>query len=386
MVQFEYLENQLTEIKSKGHYRYIREIESAQGPVATINGKKYVLFCSNNYLSLADDPRIIESAKNAIEKYGYGSGASRLISGTMQPHIELENRLADFVNKEAALLFTSGWCANQAVITTLPQKGDLVLLDKLDHASIIDAAKLSPAEFRTYQHNDFSKLIKYLESEKYNRKFIITESIFSMDGDCADIKKLVELKEKYNAILIVDEAHSIGCMGDKGSGFCQKMGVLDKIDIIIATLSKAFGASGGFVAGPKVVKEFLINKARSLIYTTAPSPINSVAVLSALEIIQKETKRRKNLQKNINYLQNELHKIGVETGQSSSQIIPVIIGDDFKVVEIANELYDKGFFVPAIRPPTVARGSSRLRISLQANHTKEQLDGLCSAIKASLQK
>jgi len=379
---FEYLDKQLLELKKNGLYRQLREIESAQGPVANIQGKEYILFCSNNYLSIASNPAIILSCQKSLEKYGYGSGASRLVSGTMSPHLELESKFEQFFNKESATIFTSGWCANQAIITTIAQKGDLLLLDKLDHASIVDAAKESPAEFRTYRRDSISKLEKYLSSSEFNRKFIITESIFSMDGDFAKLAELVRLKEKYGALLILDEAHSIGCMGENGAGFAQEKGLLEKVDIIVATLSKAFGASGGVVAAPAIVKEFLVNRARGLIYTTAPSPVNSCAILAAMELIKNEPLRRQRLWDNANYLRKKITLAGFDTGSSESYVIPVIIKDDFKVVEISQKLFEKGLFVPAIRPPTVAPGQSRLRISLQADHTKEQLDFLCAALKS----
>ncbi len=380
MHNFSYLEEILTNLKNDGLYRELREVSSAQSPLSTINGKEYIIFCSNNYLSLANHPRIISAAKKAIDKYGCSASASRLISGSMTPHLKLEGNFAKLLSKEAATLFTSGWCANQAVITTLPQKGDILLLDKYDHASIVDAAKESPADFRTYRRENLSKLEKYLASSKYNRKFIVTESIFSMDGDMANLDELVRLKEKYGAILILDEAHSLGCMGKDGAGFAQERGLLEKVDIIVATLGKALGASGAIVAGEAIVKEFLVNKSRGLIYTTAPPPSNSAAALEALEIIKGENDRRERLWKNSDYLRRKLKEARFNVGKSSSYIIPVIIGDDFKVVEIANRLFKRGLFVPAIRVPTVPRGEARLRISLQADHTKAQLDMLLDAL------
>ncbi len=380
MYSFKYLEEVLIKLKDNGLYRELREVNSAQSTLSTIAGKEYVIFCSNNYLSLANHPKMISAAKRAIDKYGCSASASRLISGSMTPHLELERKFAELFSKEAATLFTSGWCANQAVITTLPQKGDILLLDKYDHASIVDAAKESPAVFRTYRRENLSKLEKYLSSSKYNRKFIVTESIFSMDGDMAELDKLVSLKEKYGAILILDEAHSLGCMGKDGAGFAQEKGLLEKVDIIVATLGKAIGASGAVVAGESIVKEFLVNKSRGLIYTTASPPSNSAAALEALDIIKNGKERRERLWQNSNYLHRKLKEAGFNVGKSSSYIIPVIIGDDFKVVEIANELFKRGFFVPAIRVPTVAPGEARLRISLQADHTRAQLDMLFNAL------
>ncbi|MHC4987160.1 MAG: aminotransferase class I/II-fold pyridoxal phosphate-dependent enzyme, partial [Planctomycetota bacterium] len=291
------LQRQLDELERQNQLRRCRTIASAQGPVVTMDdGSEKVLFCSNNYLNLADDPRIKQAAAEALEKYGFGAAASRLISGTMAPHTELEQAFAAFLHKEAALYFPSGWTANQAVLTTLPQKGDLVLLDRYDHASIIDAVKASEADFRTYRRNQPERLEKFLADTKYNNRFIVTESVFSMDGDVANLRELVELKNRYNAILIVDEAHSLGCFGPTGAGLCEQKGILDEVDIIVAPLGKAVAATGGIIAGPKAVINYLLNKARPFIYTTTPSPVIAAAALKSLEIIQSEPDRRKRLQ------------------------------------------------------------------------------------------
>jgi 8-amino-7-oxononanoate synthase len=294
---------------------------------------------------------------------------------------------------------------NLAVLQTIPQKGDLLLLDKLDHASIIDAAKGSEADFRTYHSprcdrvatgrtqsafgetsplGGFDRIEKFLSSDKYNRKFIVTESVFSMDGDFAELEKLIELKKQYNAFLIVDEAHAFGCMGETGAGLAEELGLLDEIDIVIATLSKAAGCGGGFVVGDKCVIDYLINKARPFIYTTAPLPANSAAALCAIEIIKNAKGKRRKLKENADYLREKLKTLGLNTGTSSSHIIPVIIGDNKRTLEISKQLLERGFLVVAIRPPTVPAGSARLRISVQCDHTKEQIDLLCKAIEQSL--
>jgi 8-amino-7-oxononanoate synthase len=348
--------------------------------VIRVGNAEKVLFCSNNYLNLANNPLISAAAKEAMDKFGVGSAASRLISGTVRPHIELEEKLAQMFGKQAALVFPTGYMANLAVLQTIPQKGDLLLLDKLDHASIIDAAKGSEAEFRTYHRTQFDKIENFLLSDKYNHKFIVTETIFSMDGDFAQLQKLVELKKKYNAYLIVDEAHAFGCMGETGAGLAEELGLLNEIDIVIATLSKAAGCSGGFAAADKCVIDYLINKARPFIYTTAPLPGNSAAALCAIEIIKTAKDKRKRLKENADYLRKKLKKLGLDTGQSSSHIIPVIIGDNKKTLEVSEKLFEKGFLVVAIRPPTVAPGSARLRISVQCDHTKEQIDSLCKTL------
>jgi len=386
MDKFDFITDQLKRLKTDNLLRTLRCIDSAQGTQIEIEGRCKVLFCSNNYLGLANHPKVVEAAIKAVRQYGYGAGASRLISGTMRPHIELEEKLANFLQEPAALVLPSGWMANEAVIRTIPQKGDVVLLDKLDHASIIDAAKGCAAEFRTYRRDNLNRLERFLAEAKYNRKFIVTESIFSMDGDRADLAKLVELKNKYNAFLIVDEAHAFGCLGHTGAGLAEGMGLLGEVDIVVATMSKALGATGGVAAGARQVIDLLINKARSFIYTTSPSPVNCTAVSAALDIIRSEPDRRERLKTNAKYLREKLKQLGLNTGNSSSHIIPVIIGGEKEALIAADHLYEVGYFIPAIRPPTVAPGSARLRISVQSEHTAEQLDGLCDALKHLIEK
>jgi len=380
--KFNFLDNELVRLKRENLYREPVCIDSAQGTVVRIGDEEKILFCSNNYLNLANHPKIIAAVNASTEKFGYGSGASRLISGTTRPHIRLENELAKMFGSEAALVFPSGFSANEAVLKTVPQKGDIIMADKLSHASIIDAAQASQAEFRTYRRQEYGKIENFLSSEKYNRRFVVTEGIFSMDGDSPDLKKLVKLKNKYNAVLIIDEAHAFGCIGPNGLGLAGQRGLLSEVDIITATLSKAAGCSGGFVVGEKTVIDYLVNKARAFIYTTAPSPANSFAALAAIELIKNQPWRRERLKENACYLRDKLKKLGLNIANSTSHIIPVIIGDNEKALTISKALFEKGFFVCAIRPPTVRQGSARLRISVQCEHTKEHIDNL-SAILSS---
>ncbi|HAL44940.1 MAG: 8-amino-7-oxononanoate synthase [Planctomycetes bacterium GWF2_42_9] len=379
-MEFDFLKKELNNLEQKDLFRKLIAIDSAAGTTIRIDNCEKILFCSNNYLNLAADSRIIAAAKQAMDKYGFGSAASRLISGSIKPHIDLEKKLADLLGKEASLVFSTGFMANLSILQSIPQKGDLILLDKLDHASIIDAAKSSDADFRTYHRAQYEKIENLLASSEYNRKFIVTESIFSMDGDFADLKKLVELKKKYNACLIVDEAHAFGCFGETGAGLASELGLLNEVDIVVATLSKSAGCTGGFVAADKCVIDFLINKARPFIYTTALPPANSAAAICAVEIIQNAQDRRIRLKENSDYLRARLKKLGCNTADSTSQIIPVIIGDNKKTLELSRKLFEKGFYVSAIRPPTVAPGTSRLRISLQSEHTKQQIDSLCEQL------
>ena len=383
MSKYDFYKQQLESLEQKQLFRSLRTVESTQGPCIKINGKELSLFCSNNYINLANDSRIVEAVKSAVDEYGYGAGGSRLVSGTMLPHTVVEKELAQFLHTESSLIFPSGWTANQALLQTLPQGNDLVLLDKIDHASIIDGVRGGAAKFKTYRRENLKNLEKQLKNSDFERKFIVTESVFSMDGDVADLLALVDLKNKYDAILVVDEAHAFGCMGPNGAGYAEELGLLDEIDIITATFSKALGAVGGMVAGPKIVTDYMVNKARGFIYTTAPSPVNAAAVIAALDIIKREKERRELLKRNSDYLRNKLKKMGFDTGKSTTHIVPVIIGDDGKTLEMSQKLFENGFYIPAIRPPTVAPGTSRLRISLQSNHTIEQMDELCDVLRKS---
>ncbi len=389
MDKFAFLSDRLDELARTGLYRRMVCIDSATGPVvrlASDAGAEKILFCSNNYLNIAQDGHVAEAVTRAVRHYGYGAGASRLISGTMKPHVEVERRFAEFLGKEAALLFGSGFTANEALLRTMAGPGDLVLIDRFDHASIIDAAQACRARFRTYHRNEPDRLERMLADKRYQRKYIVTESVFSMDGDRADLAGLVELGRRYGAILIVDEAHSVGCMGPAGAGLAEELGLLEEVDIVVAPLGKAFGAAGGIVAGPRALIDYLVNKARAFIYTTAPPTVNCVAILAGLDIVMGQPQRRRRLKANADRLGNRLEEIGCNIGGSTTHIVPVIIGDADRAVRISKMLLDAGFFVPAIRPPTVPDGSSRLRISVQCDHTPEQIDALCEAIKDAIQQ
>jgi len=385
MDKFKFLTQKLCDLGDLGLLRQLKCIGSANGPIIKFDGKgEKVNFCSNNYLNISGDVRVASSVNDCISEYGYGACSSRLISGTMTGHVEVEKAFSNFYGTESALLFNSGWSANEALLTTLPSENDLILIDKLDHASIVDAVKSSAAAFRTFRRSNYDRLEKYLADNDYDQKYIVTESVFSMDGACADLKRLVDLKYKYDAILVVDEAHGIGCMGDTGAGLTQQLGLIDDVDIIVAPLGKAFAATGAVIVSCKAVTDYLINKARPFIYTTAPSPVNCAAILAAIEIIRTEHHRRTDLADNADYLRRNLKDSGFDTGESQTHIIPVIIGDAKETVRISAELFDKGFFATAIRPPTVSKGTSRLRLSVQSEHTKEQLDAFVKTLKHSI--
>jgi 8-amino-7-oxononanoate synthase len=381
MDKFEHLLQELQDLESAQMNRRCLCLDSAQGPTAYIAGKEVVLFCSNNYLNLANHPKIRQTASEAIEHYGWGAASSRLISGTMTPHCRAEQVWAAFFDKQAALFFGSGWSANQSILTALPGKNDIVLIDRMDHASIIDAVRTSDAQFHTYRRDHLDRLEKYLADPKYRAKYIVTESIFSMDGDTADLKALVELKNKYNAILIVDEAHAIGCIGKTGAGLAEELEISDQIDIIVAPLGKGPACGGAIIAGNQTVIDYLINKARPFIFTTAPSPVLAQVSITALELIQNESQRRLRLKQNANLLRQELHSTGFNTGQSTTHIVPIILGSPKLAVSAAASLFTNGYFAAAIRPPTVPAGTERLRVSIQCDHTPSQIQGLCKALR-----
>ena len=380
MYKFGFIDNLLEEIDAAGLRRDLLQVDGTQGPVVKVGGEEKVLFCSNNYLNIAGDTRVARAVTDAADKYGYGAAASRLVCGTMSSHVEVEREFADFLGKEAALMLPSGWTANEAVLRTLPQRGDLVLIDKLDHASIIDAVRGSEAEFRTYRRDGLDRLEKYLADERYERKWIVTESVFSMDGDTADLPELVRLKNKYGAILVVDEAHAFGCLGEGGKGLAEEAGVPGDIDIVIVPLGKAVAANGGMVVSRRNVIEYLINRGRSFVYTTAPSPVGCAAVRAGLGIIRDEPGRRERLREKAAYLRDKLSAMGLDIGASTTHIVPVIIGAADEAVRVSRELFERGYFVSAIRPPTVPEGTARLRVSVQCEHKQEQIDGLISAL------
>ena len=345
-------------------------LQTGAGPTVRVGGRDVVCFCSNDYLSLASDPAIKAAATEAIDKWGLGSGASRLISGTTQLHVEAERELADFEGTEAAVLTPTGWMANRVAVHALAGTGDLILCDKLDHASIIDAALSSGAKVRTYAHRDVRRLEVLLDRHRgrYRRCLIVTDSLFSMDGDLAPLVELAQIKRRYDAQLLIDEAHATGVLGQAGRGAAELLGVEQQIDATVGTLSKALGALGGFVAGPQVLIDTIRNTGRAYIYTTAPPPAVCAAAIASLRIIRDEPQRRGRLMGLAEDLRGHLRAGGVDTRDSQSQIVPVIIGEAARTVQIGGALLEAGFLVAAIRPPTVPKGTARLRISLCANH------------------
>ena len=333
-------------------------------------------------MGLANDARIKQAAIQGIEEYGFGSGASRLVCGNMSAHEELEADLARFKNTESALVYSSGYMANTGIIPALMDRHGVVLSDKLNHASIIDGIILSRAKLVRYPHVDMQalkELLKNLPATK--RKLIVTDTVFSMDGDRAPLKEIVDLARRYEAMVMVDEAHAFGVLGEHGAGLVEELGLLNQVDIQMGTLSKAAGCFGAYVCGTKVLREYLINKSRSFIYTTAMPPALAQAARAALQIIRQENQLRSKLQGNADYLRAKLQTMGFDTMNSSTPIIPLLVKDSSQAVAMSKRLLEHGIFVQAIRPPTVPIGTARLRLTVMATHTQEDLDQLLNALK-----
>jgi len=377
---------QLGALRARSLDRHLREIRSSQGTVVDIDGKQLINFASNDYLGLASDPHLREAATKAIAEFGVGAGASRLISGTHSSHVRLEAALAKWKGTEAALSFGSGYAAAVGAIPALVGKNDITLLDKLCHASLIDGAKLSAATLRIFPHNHLGKLKSLLgwgcRKNPTARILIITESVFSMDGDRAPLREIVELKKNFRAQLLLDEAHAIGVIGPNGRGLAAEENLSPEVDVQMGTLSKALGVSGGYICGPRNMIEWLINRARSFIFSTAPPPALAAAANAAVDFLSSPEgeKRRRLLWRNIDILAEELQV------RPASAIVPWIIGDEQVTLAAARSLQDEGFFVPAIRYPTVAKGSARLRVTVSAAHEEAELRSLGAAIKRIAKK
>ena len=358
-------------------------IESPIGPRVRVGGRDVLCLCSNDYLGLSNDPAVREAAAEGIARWGVGAGASRLVSGTTAAHVELERQLADFKNAEAAVVTPTGWVANHVAISALAEKGDLILSDKLNHASIIDAALACGATVRTFAHRDVGRLERLLERHRGGHRhcLIVTDSLFSMDGDVAPLTDLVTLKRRFDAALLIDEAHATGVMGAGGRGVAELLDVEAGIDAAVGTLSKAFGTLGGFVTGPGTLIEKIRNTGRAFIYTTALPAALCVAAAEALRIIREEPGRRLLLLETAGRVRQRLNAAGISTGESVSQIIPVIIGPPGEANRVSRALFERGYFVPAIRPPSVPRGRSRLRISLSALHEAEEVLSFVDAVR-----
>lgn len=373
---------ELQEIKRQGLYRQLRHVEGEQGPTIFLDGQEVLNLSSNNYLGLANHPAIRAAAKEAIDRYACGSGASRLISGNMTLHLELEESIAKLKGAEAALVFNSGFQANVGLLSTLVGEGDVIFSDALNHASIIDGCRLSRAEALIYPHCDLDRLESDLrKTQKNSKKLIVTETVFSMDGDIAPVREIADLAARHGAVVMVDEAHATGVFGPNGGGIVEEMGLAGQVLIQMGTLGKALGGFGAYVAGSRNLRDLLINRCRSFIFTTSLPPVVIAMAIAAIDIIKKEPQRRRALRDNSQTLREGLERMGFSLGRSGSQILPLMVGDSAKCMILAERLLQNGVFAQGIRPPSVPPGTSRLRIVPMATHTREQMEQALRAFK-----
>lgn len=372
----EWIEETLQTLHEGGLYRNLNIIDSPQSSRVIIDGREIILLSSNNYLGLTTHPHVIESSIQAIREYGTGAGGSRLVTGTMRIHRTLEERISQFKGTQDAIVFGTGYMANVGVLTSVVETGDLILSDSLNHASIIDGCRLSRAEVAVYRHCDMDDLATQLEQSGHRRKLIVTDGVFSMDGDIAPLPDIVKLAKEHDAMVMVDDAHGTGVLGSGGKGTCDHFNV--DVGIRMGTLSKALASQGGFVAGSLELVEFLRNKSKPFIYSTAPPPSSMGAAIGALDVIESNGSEDsenpvKRLWDNISYYKNGLMRLGYDI-TSTTQIIPIMIGDTKTTMEVSQYLMDNGIYAPGIRPPTVAEGAGRIRTSIMATHTTEDID------------
>ncbi len=380
------LETDLEQRRVDGLYRRRRVIESAQGIETRIDGKNLLSFCSNDYLGLANHPEIKQACLDAVTDHGVGSGAAHLINGHSRLHEACEQRLAEFSGRERALLFSTGYMANIALASTLLGRNDFIYQDKLNHASLIDSAKLSSARLIRYRHNDMRQLETLLsESPRGRRRLVMVDAVFSMDGDCADVETISKLALEYNAWSMVDDAHGFGVLGARGAGLLEHLQLdQQQVPILMATLGKAVGTAGAFVAGSEVLIETLIQKARPYIYTTASPPAIAAATLKSIDLIERDSWRREKLNDSIAYFREQAGTLELELMPSQSAIQPLVVGDNHKALALSESLFEQGIHVTAIRPPTVPAGSARLRVTLSAAHEREHIDRLIKHLKLLL--
>ncbi|WP_298436350.1 8-amino-7-oxononanoate synthase [Geobacter sp.] len=367
---------ELEELRRQGLHRRLRPVAGSQGSRVWMEGREVLLLCSNNYLGLADHPLLKEAAVRAVERFGTGSGASRLVSGTMELHEALEERLARFKGTEAALLFNSGYAANSGIIPALAGKGDVIFSDRLNHASIVDGALLSRAKLVRYPHNDVAALRRLLEANPTpGRRLIVTDGVFSMDGDVAPLRELVALKREHGALLMVDDAHGTGVLGAGGRGSGEMLGVTGEIDLQMGTLGKALGSFGAYVAASRELVEYLVNRARSFIFSTSLPPAALAASLAAIDLVDSpegETLRRR-LDRKAGFFREAATEAGFDTMGSKTQIVPLLVGEAELAMTFTQRLLDEGIFAQGIRPPTVPAGTCRLRCTFMATHEDRDL-------------
>ncbi len=378
------IEQRLEELERRGLRRRLRMVNGPQGPRVLLDGRPVLLLCSNNYLGLADHPRVREAAADAAMRWGVGAGASRLVSGTMTIHRRLEERLAAWEGSEGCLLFGSGYLANLGTIGALAGPSDTVFSDELNHASIVDGCRLSRAAVVVYKHGDMDDLDRLMRRHGggggSGRRVIVTDSVFSMDGDVAPLAEIVELAKAYDARTIVDEAHATGVLGPGGRGAVAQAGLQGEVDVVVGTLGKALGSYGAYVCADEEMIRYLINTSRALIFSTAPGPPAVAGALAALEMLQERPHRVQRLRSNARVLRRALAAEGMPVEDVEMHIVPLIVGDEHAAMNLCEALLQRGVFAQAIRPPTVAAGTSRLRLAVMASHTAEELRDAAGAI------
>ncbi|MDH5638302.1 MAG: 8-amino-7-oxononanoate synthase [Nitrospinota bacterium] len=371
-------DERLRKVEADGLFRRLRLLDSAQGPTARLDGAEVILFSSNDYLGLCAHPKVTAAAVECVQRYGWGAGAARLLAGSMAPHMELERQMAQFLGKEAALLFNTGYAVNTGVLAAMMGRGDLIFADKLAHASIIDGARQSGAKLVRFAHNDPDSLEKLLaKAPARGRRLVVTEGVFSMDGDIPPLKRIADIARRHGAMLMVDDAHGFGLFGPQGRGTIHMAGIADEVDIHVVTLGKAMGGFGGVVAASRRFIDGLINFCRPFIYSTAIPPAAPAAALAALNIIrgQEGDKLRGKLFKNADMAVSLLREAGLAV-DSKTQIVPVVVGESKEASRLAAKLLEGGVYAPAIRPPTVPRGTARLRLSITSGHTEADIKKL----------
>ncbi|MCP9440661.1 MAG: 8-amino-7-oxononanoate synthase [Nitrospira sp.] len=379
-----FLQAKLKHFADEGLSRRLTVLESGTKPVVSYKGRPVILLSSNDYLGLASHPSVIRAAVQATEQYGSGAGASRLICGTLPPHSELESALASFKGTEAALLFGSGYLANLGVIPALIGRNGLILADRLCHASLIDGCRLSGADFRVFRHRDVDHLESLLKRRQSNRRtLIVTDGLFSMDGDLAPLTELASLARRYDAALYVDDAHGTGIMGATGRGTLEALGVEDEIPFHMGTLGKALGSSGAYVVGSEEITRYLLNTVRPFMFTTAPPPATAAAAHAALTIIQQEPERRTRLWENQVRMFHGLRRLGFRLTETVSPILPILIGDATTAFTFSEQLLAHGVYAPAVRPPTVPHDTSRIRVTVTSQHTADHLDEALQAFESA---
>ena len=376
------LQDEFAALEQDGLKRRQRTLDAPCGPNAVVDGRPLISFCSNDYLGLANDPALIEAACSGARRWGVGSGASHLVSGHQRPHLALEEALARFTGFPRALLFSTGYMANLGIVPALVGRGDAIFADKLNHASLIDAVQLSRADSQRYPHGDVPALERLLAASNARRKLILTDAVFSMDGDLAPLPALLELAERFDAWLVIDDAHGFGVLGEHGRGSLSHLALPPAERVVyMGTLGKAAGGAGAFVAGSETLIEWLLQRARTYIFTTGSSPVIACALAASLTLIEHGNARRAHLQALREQLRGGLAGTRWQLLPSPTAIQPVIIGDNHEALRVANALYERGLWVPAIRPPTVPKGTARLRVSLSAAHSQEQVALLVDALR-----